>query len=305
MVCETTTWQRITTFFTSAKNARAPRIHLLSPQAVLMLVNLMAMSITAALPADVPRYQRDWVAALLELLTPNHRNRLAEWPATYGGGDAGVLLLGESVARVLYLPFVQTMESSGGEGSLTSPNLDAYFTLLFELRAEILLFEVCTGHASGAWGSKSIQVVAGLACTLAANHESSCRRAADELWGQADPRSTLLLDRLLTSKVQRDPTEIDMVSAAVSMIAQIARLTANYYPVLAKLGALPRLSSLLASPTAELRCKACNAIGNLFRHSDFFYDEFSQCDGTGSLYDLTLPTFPSLFELPCDSVIKI
>lgn len=62
----------------------------------------------------------------------------------------------------------------------------------------------------------------------------------------------------------------------ISMVASLARSSARNYGPLLQAGILPSLCQCLQSPQATLRAKACNAFGNLFRHSGQFYKPFQK-----------------------------
>jgi len=56
------------------------------------------------------------------------------------------------------------------------------------------------------------------------------------------------------------------------IVSQLARLSKEYYPRLHDLDLCSDLHGLLAcASSANVRAKACNAIGNMARHSDSFY----------------------------------
>jgi hypothetical protein len=59
----------------------------------------------------------------------------------------------------------------------------------------------------------------------------------------------------------------------LQLISQLARASQEYYAPIHKCGArlYPRFRGLLMHPDASVRAKSCNLMGNLCRHSAFFY----------------------------------
>lgn len=71
---------------------------------------------------------------------------------------------------------------------------------------------------------------------------------------------------------RRTPPSTD----ALHIISQLARLSKDYYPALHKLQPYSALAALLTAERPEIRAKTCNVLGNMMRHSDFFYGALEQ-----------------------------
>lgn len=63
----------------------------------------------------------------------------------------------------------------------------------------------------------------------------------------------------------------DVTTDVLLIISQLSRLSKDYYPILDKCNLMPHLRGLLDSESAEVRSKTANVIGNISRHSDYFY----------------------------------
>eukprot|EP00041_Stephanoeca_diplocostata_P017944 m.371575 g.371575 ORF g.371575 m.371575 type:complete len:1373 (+) comp20868_c0_seq1:275-4393(+) len=70
--------------------------------------------------------------------------------------------------------------------------------------------------------------------------------------------------------------EEDVVVDAVSSMSHLARASNKYYDRILGCGIFDSICELLTSPAPAIRSKACSALGNLFRHSSFFYQEFTR-----------------------------
>eukprot|EP00438_Fugacium_kawagutii_P013316 Skav206496 [mRNA] locus=scaffold1128:168465:174749:+ [translate_table: standard] len=62
-----------------------------------------------------------------------------------------------------------------------------------------------------------------------------------------------------------------VVTDVLLILSQLARLSADYYPLLSNMDMCPALRELLSCANAAVRAKACSAVGNMVRHSDVFY----------------------------------
>eukprot|EP00911_Craspedida_sp_UC1_P002212 UC1_evm4s1688 len=67
-----------------------------------------------------------------------------------------------------------------------------------------------------------------------------------------------------------------LVADTLAALSRLARTSALYDDTLEALGVVPAAAGLINSNDAHLRAKACNAFGNLFRHSDRFYERFGR-----------------------------
>jgi len=56
----------------------------------------------------------------------------------------------------------------------------------------------------------------------------------------------------------------------------LTRISKAYYPLVQKVNPCHAMSRVLRSPDPHVRAEACKLVGNLSRHSDFFYGEFVQ-----------------------------
>lgn len=87
-----------------------------------------------------------------------------------------------------------------------------------------------------------------------------------------------------------------LLTGALVIASQLARASVENYARLRAAGIDSSLRPLLAHPDPTVRAKACNLVGNLCRHSAFFYPSFLQEDEKG-----TPPSTPIL--LPEDANI--
>merc|ERR1711907_19480 len=77
----------------------------------------------------------------------------------------------------------------------------------------------------------------------------------------------LLSAQLVSLDANASPVVID----ALLIVSQLSRLSREYYPMLQRTNICGDFKALLSCSDADVRAKACNAIGNMARHSDYFY----------------------------------
>ncbi|WOL04028.1 serine/threonine-protein kinase TIO isoform X1 [Canna indica] len=68
------------------------------------------------------------------------------------------------------------------------------------------------------------------------------------------------------------------------IVSDLARMSKDFYEPIGKAGLLEFLKELLSSDCADLRAKACSAIGNMCRHSPYFYNSLA----TNKVIDLLI-----------------
>mmetsp|Transcript_3462 Transcript_3462/g.2457 ORF Transcript_3462/g.2457 Transcript_3462/m.2457 type:complete len:126 (-) Transcript_3462:384-761(-) len=64
-----------------------------------------------------------------------------------------------------------------------------------------------------------------------------------------------------------------MIVDTLSLISQLARISKDYYEPIHTANIYPELKTLISHKDATIRAKVCNLIGNLCRHTGFFYEK--------------------------------
>ncbi|CAK9115777.1 unnamed protein product [Durusdinium trenchii] len=82
--------------------------------------------------------------------------------------------------------------------------------------------------------------------------------------------------KLLSSDLVFSEKGAAVVTHVLVILSQLARLSADYYPLLFSMDMCPALRELLSCGNPAIRAKACNAVGNMVRHSDLFYKTMKQ-----------------------------
>ncbi|GLI63648.1 hypothetical protein VaNZ11_006646 [Volvox africanus] len=186
------------------------------------------------------------------LLGERHQAALSAWPATAGGGRGGcyqcILLAVELIGRPLTpLPGGEGVEPSAYQDLLAADNVMLHLVrVLDSLEGEELLLPVNLASRlvlSNTVFAQQFIAAGGLA-------QSTMARSLAE----SSP-SPVLVDVLLI----------------VSQLARLNKETFNTYEPLAKANIYGQIRRLLSHPDAAVRSRVCNLVGNMCRHSAYFY----------------------------------
>ncbi|KAG2425226.1 hypothetical protein HYH02_015053 [Chlamydomonas schloesseri] len=251
----------------------------LSPRGLSALLD--AAGFTAAPDADTPQVlcSPQVLSFLTLLLGERHQGALAAWPASAGGGRVGMLTAtlqavelmgrpltplpgGEGVEPSAYqdmlaadnvmLHLVRCMDSLEGEELLLPVNLASRLVLSNTAFAQ--QFIAAGGLAPSTMSRCLADVPAGAANSAAMAPPAGAAPAAAGGGGAAPP-SAVLVDVLLI----------------VSQLARLHKDSFNTYEPLAKANIYANVRRLLSHPDAAVRSRCCNLVGNMCRHSAYFY----------------------------------
>uniref|UniRef100_A0A383VWV5 non-specific serine/threonine protein kinase n=1 Tax=Tetradesmus obliquus TaxID=3088 RepID=A0A383VWV5_TETOB len=265
----------------------------LSPAGVLSLLELLQhlaapdcegavllMPSVRGAPAGLQQQQQQGLlSAVLGLLHERHIAALLAWPSQAGGGREGVARLVGAVSELLGVP----LNTPPGV-ELPRPYLDA----LLQEGAMALLLAACEGL-------EPRQLL--LPMNLVNRLVLTAQQAFSAQYIQAGGLSPALVQRLL-----RDANPTPLLVDVLLICSQLARASpreqagggqgglAATYEALAKSNLLPVLRRLLSHHDSGVRARVANLLGNMCRHSGYFYPAL---DRHGIL--------PPLIELCSDS----
>ena len=87
----------------------------------------------------------------------------------------------------------------------------------------------------------------------------------------------------LVRKLLASTNDVSVLVDSLLLTSQLARLGADKYPAIFNAGACVAARGLLVHENAGVRARACNLLGNVCRHSGYFYETFRQLDIVSSL----------------------
>ncbi|WIA41542.1 hypothetical protein OEZ86_008912 [Tetradesmus obliquus] len=240
---------------------------------------LLMPSVRGAPAGSQQQQQQGLLSAVLGLLHERHIAALLAWPSQSGGGREGVARLVGAVSELLGVP----LNTPPGV-ELPRPYLDA----LLQEGAMALLLAVCEGL-------EPRQLL--LPMNLVNRLVLTAQQAFSAQYIQAGGLSPALVQRLL-----RDSNPTPLLVDVLLICSQLARASpreqagggqgglAATYEALAKSNLLPVLRRLLSHHDSGVRARVANLLGNMCRHSGYFYPAL---DRHGIL--------PPLIELCSDS----
>jgi len=109
--------------------------------------------------------------------------------------------------------------------------------------------------------------------TLVLHHPALAHEFVQQEGPQMIMRRQLLSSDLVKAELSWSGTA-EIVVDALLIVSQLARLSKEYYPLLQRLDVCPDVRDLLTCGSADVRAKACNAVGNMARYSAAFYEPF-------------------------------
>eukprot|EP00760_Papus_ankaliazontas_P004819 PhM_4_TR12180/c0_g1_i1/m.12855/K06228/FU; fused len=190
---------------------------------------------------------------LVQLLSRNLLERIAEWPVTRGGGIAQVAHLISLCIQTLSLPYLHTTANGIPIDDKTASAVQQ--TLYKEGVLDKLLDAMNILDDEKLW-----EQVVGMVSRLVLGSQHFARRFVDR--GGLEP------NRLRRMLGKNSPTPV--IVDTVNLLSQLARMSKDYYNALHQADFYDSLSALTRSSDANVRSKTCNLLGNMFRHSPFF-----------------------------------
>eukprot|EP00899_Mesostigma_viride_P028194 jgi/Mesvir1/855/Mv17428-RA.1 len=266
----------------------------LSPLGVLGA--LRALALFVALTRDGPKLllREDVLAGLIGALQSRHVALVRAWPAAVGGGARGACSLIAAVIGLLHLPF----GVGGGPGVGGS-------TVSCLMGSSAGLIALTTGgnnaNNAGAGANNSLPPLVLSEPQLRSvqqvllSHEAVPQLVAclkhlegEELLAPMDLLSRLVLynqvfarqfieghglSPKVAAKMFAPTNPAPILVDALLIVSQLARITRDHYEPIHRAGIYGSLRALLAGhPSAGVRARACNLLGNMCRHSPYFYD---------------------------------
>lgn len=89
---------------------------------------------------------------------------------------------------------------------------------------------------------------------------------------------------IATSDVSNSLTSLGVVVDTILMISQLARISEDYYKPIHDANMYAAWGRLFTHHDPNVRAKMCNLIGNLCKHSNFFYTELERFTSNSILW---------------------
>ncbi|XP_024540198.1 serine/threonine-protein kinase TIO isoform X1 [Selaginella moellendorffii] len=254
----------------------------LSPSGVLYSISALALCLPGGAYRDI-LLRKESLLTLLSLLSKRHLMQLQVWEG-YNGGSTG---LTEVVHRVLdILEFSFSSQSSHGSprssttsssavanspskanetdlGKLISANMSLYWQLLHECRAASPLVR-CLEFLSM---NDMIRPVA-----FVSRMVQSSRLLAIDIVKEG------LLSPLLMAKMLDPSSPKDVVLDVLMTVSNLARMSKDFYEPIGEACIWDSFKTYLVHGDSNVRARCCSALGNMCRHTPYFYEALVSYD---------------------------
>eukprot|EP00050_Salpingoeca_kvevrii_P004073 m.242033 g.242033 ORF g.242033 m.242033 type:complete len:498 (+) comp10940_c2_seq17:2219-3712(+) len=239
-------------------------VGILSPAGTDLLVSLMYHMFYSFPQQFTPHFLNRGertIAFLASLVGSEQLSTLEAWPKDLGGGAGGVHELVLNVAKLFYLPLAHSLDEA------TRDHVDQMYT---KERLVLSLTKTSQQHLPPALFS----IPMGLVAQLVLDSDLFAEQFMASVTEMGSEGSSFFADLLNITQ------PVDFLVDMAAMISTLARSSARNYPFLNRVGVVAPLVRLLRHQSHAVRGKFCNALGNLFRHSAYFYKFFDKC-GSG------------------------
>lgn len=228
-------------------------------------------SSSSSSPSSLPVGFDTLLKGMCDLVSPQRISNLYSWPDGCGGGSSGVGLLLKRTLNVLYIPF--TSSSSSPSSSIM---LSRVQKLLFN---ETLIRRLLVG-LKYLESPSEMELPVGFLAQLCMRSPYFERQFLEyqglQLFsskGVLNPESrTITSSTGVLTILTPSPA---LLTDAMHVITQFARSSSDHYPAIHEANFYADFVLLLSHSDAGVRAKTCNLIGNLFRHSSYFYAKLS------------------------------
>lgn len=232
-------------------NSLSPRCEI-SPKGVISLLTYIHDAIYCDFRVLLQKMLQEGVLkSLCALLKETQLLSIQEWPLICGGGQSAVGLIVAQILRIFNLPYTTQV----------------YNREIDQINKEFANCEVITVTISimKYLSKEHLSIAVSLLARLVLNTDNSKPFAQQFIQGGG---MAIINKYSLLSIENSNHTVID----TLSLVSQLARLQKENYELIHQVNMYGELRRLIEHRDSGIRSKVCNLIGNICRHSSFFYD---------------------------------
>uniref|UniRef100_A0A1D1XU07 non-specific serine/threonine protein kinase n=1 Tax=Anthurium amnicola TaxID=1678845 RepID=A0A1D1XU07_9ARAE len=267
----------------------------LSPIGVIWAVS----SLCHCLPGGVYRdilLVKEHVKLITDLVSEYHLKILKGW-SWPGGGSKGIIDLIDTVVDLFAFPFV-VLQSAPGSPSMSASINGGHLLNIGSPGARIGMESKDISRVVEANMSQYLQILLEvglptciLRCLKYIEPNDMARPMAfvAKMAGYRPLAMQLLREGLLDPEriraLLRGSSPKEVVLDLLMIVSDLARMSKDFYEAIDKACLLEFLRDFLTHEEADMRAKACSAIGNMCRYSSYFYSSLAKYNIVGLLID--------------------
>jgi fused-like protein len=204
------------------------------------------------------------LAIVIRHLRQDLLRQLRLWPEPRGGGTKGVAAHAHIISQILSTTFLPFSESTATRTS--QAEYDKQVHQIQQLMHREGLMELLV-HSFDQTESSSWPLAFTIVLRLVMSSQQAARAFVDAGGLQSD-RVNKMLDP------KRSPTPL--VADCINVLSQLSRLSKEYYEPIHNANLYEAWVGLLRHHEPGIRAKMCNMVGNLCKHSNYFYEHLMQ-----------------------------
>jgi fused-like protein len=200
-------------------------------------------------------FQESVIKSLASLLRETQLVSIQEWPSSCGGGSSALGLIIAQIMRIFNLPY--TMQT--------------YTRDIEQVNRELESAEIVTTTISimKFLNKEQLAIAVSLLSRMITNIETN-KSYAEKFASQFISSNGLSI--IPKYELLSEENSTILLVDTLSLISQLARLRKENYDKIDEVKIYPDLRRLMEHRDSGVRSKVCNLIGNICRHSAFFYD---------------------------------
>lgn len=223
-----------------------------SPKGFIAMLTFIHDAIQSENKPFMQKIFKNCLKLLCSLMRDNQLLSVQEWPVFSGGGLPASSMITTQILRIFNIPF----------------NTPAYDKEVDGISSELAKAEIIylTLNSLKYVNKDNISIAITLISRLVFNAESSKQFAQQFVLGGG-------LGTISKYKLLNEDNNSMLIIDTLSLISQLARISKDFYQNIHDANIYNELKVLIVHKDAGIRSKVCNLIGNLCRHTGFFYEK--------------------------------
>ncbi|KAH9310037.1 hypothetical protein KI387_037948 [Taxus chinensis] len=267
----------------------------LSPTGVTWALSAIAQCLTGGAFRDI-LLKKEPLSIILGLISEPHLKYLKFWDG-HGGGSVGLRNLVNEIINILAFPFIISQQSPGLPS--TSASISSGFLLN-------------SNSPGGRVGSENADIIKSVSASMTQYSQmllevsvvASLLKCLEHLEAKDYGRPVALIAKMVSSKIlavelvksgllspstigrmldSASPSEV--ILDLLMIISDLARMSKDFYEPIEKANLFGAMKRFLNHDDANIRSKTCSALGNMCRHTPYFYDFLLKHDIINLLID--------------------